>query len=191
MMRILPARTRCGIARVSGQLGWDPPSRVHSSWTPHPTRPRWQWDLAPSQQGQVRPGDGAQITLPGNKSVTGKGGTVGDESPKSLTGQNNNAGDATIPPTSVSDDPEQGTRTSTRPRSEVEITTEGVESALSVRSPRSSGSTGGGVRGRKSCGPAGDASWSQVELGLFDTTAGRVEVKGDLREGDQVVVPSL
>jgi hypothetical protein len=30
-----------------------------------------------------------------------------------------------------------------------------------------------------------------VELGLFDTTAGRVEVKGDLREGDRVVVPSL
>ena len=29
-----------------------------------------------------------------------------------------------------------------------------------------------------------------VELGLFDTTAGRVQVEGDLREGDRVVVPS-
>src|SRR6266498_2632411 len=29
-----------------------------------------------------------------------------------------------------------------------------------------------------------------VKLGLFDTTAGRVEVEGDLHEGDQVVVPS-
>jgi hypothetical protein len=30
-----------------------------------------------------------------------------------------------------------------------------------------------------------------VELGLFDTANGRVQVEGDLDEGDQVVVPSL
>jgi hypothetical protein len=30
-----------------------------------------------------------------------------------------------------------------------------------------------------------------VRLGLFDTTAGRVQVEGDLGAGDQVVVPSL
>jgi hypothetical protein len=29
-----------------------------------------------------------------------------------------------------------------------------------------------------------------VKLGLFDSAAGRVEVEGDLREGDHVVVPS-
>jgi hypothetical protein len=28
-------------------------------------------------------------------------------------------------------------------------------------------------------------------VGLFDTSAGRVEVEGDLRAGDRVVVPSL
>jgi hypothetical protein len=30
-----------------------------------------------------------------------------------------------------------------------------------------------------------------VRPGLFDTTGGRVEVEGDVREGDAVVVPSL
>jgi hypothetical protein len=30
-----------------------------------------------------------------------------------------------------------------------------------------------------------------VELGLFDDVAGRVQVEGDLHEGDRVVVPSL
>jgi hypothetical protein len=30
-----------------------------------------------------------------------------------------------------------------------------------------------------------------VKLGLFDTAGGRVEVEGELAEGDQVVVPSL
>jgi hypothetical protein len=30
-----------------------------------------------------------------------------------------------------------------------------------------------------------------VKLGLFDTADGRVQVEGDLREGDHVVVPSL
>ena len=29
-----------------------------------------------------------------------------------------------------------------------------------------------------------------VKLGLFDTAGGRVQVEGDLHEGDQVVVPS-
>ena len=30
-----------------------------------------------------------------------------------------------------------------------------------------------------------------VKLGLFDTADGRVQVEGELDEGDQVVVPSL
>jgi hypothetical protein len=30
-----------------------------------------------------------------------------------------------------------------------------------------------------------------VKPGLFDTAAGRVQVEGDLREDDDVVVPSL
>jgi hypothetical protein len=29
-----------------------------------------------------------------------------------------------------------------------------------------------------------------VKLGLFDTASGRVQVEGDVREGDRVVVPS-
>jgi hypothetical protein len=30
-----------------------------------------------------------------------------------------------------------------------------------------------------------------VKLGLFDTGGGRVQVEGDLRAGDSVVVPSI
>jgi hypothetical protein len=30
-----------------------------------------------------------------------------------------------------------------------------------------------------------------VQLGVFDTAGGRVEVEGDVREGESVVVPSL
>jgi hypothetical protein len=30
-----------------------------------------------------------------------------------------------------------------------------------------------------------------VQLGLFDTASGRVQVEGDLRAGDRVTVPSL
>ena len=30
-----------------------------------------------------------------------------------------------------------------------------------------------------------------VQVGLFDTTGGRVQVEGDLREGDRVAVPSI
>jgi multidrug efflux pump subunit AcrA (membrane-fusion protein) len=71
----------------------------------------------------------------------------------------------------------------------VEITTEGVESALSIPVTAIVGKSGGGFA-VEVVQTGGRHELVAVELGLFDTTAGRVEVKGDLREGDQVVVPS-
>ena len=72
----------------------------------------------------------------------------------------------------------------------VEITTEGVENALSVPVTAIVGKAGGGfavevVRGD------GRRELVAVRLGLFDTAGGRVQVDGDVREGDRVVVPSL
>jgi hypothetical protein len=73
---------------------------------------------------------------------------------------------------------------------QVGITTEVVNSALSVPVTALVGKSGGEfavevVRdgGRRELVP--------VKLGLFDSAGGRVQVDGDLREGDHVVVPSL
>jgi hypothetical protein len=72
----------------------------------------------------------------------------------------------------------------------VEIATEGVESALSVPVTALVGTSGGGfaVEVVRTGGRRGLVA---VRPGLFDAAAGRVEVEGDLREGDAVVVPSL
>ena len=72
----------------------------------------------------------------------------------------------------------------------MDITTKGVDNALSVPVTALVGRSGGGLAvevvragGRRELVP--------VELGLFDTGGGRVQVEGDLREGDAVVVPAL
>jgi multidrug efflux pump subunit AcrA (membrane-fusion protein) len=72
----------------------------------------------------------------------------------------------------------------------VDITTKGVKSALSVPVTALVGKSGGGFA-VEVVRDGGRRELVAVELGLFDTADGRVEVEGDLREGDQVVVPSL
>jgi len=72
----------------------------------------------------------------------------------------------------------------------VDITTKGVDNALSVPVTALLGKSGGGfavevVRG------GGRRELVAVKLGLFDTGGGRVQVEGDLREGDSVVVQSI
>jgi multidrug efflux pump subunit AcrA (membrane-fusion protein) len=71
----------------------------------------------------------------------------------------------------------------------VEITTKGVASALSVPVTALVGKSGGGF-GVEVVRADGRRELVVVKLGLFDTGGGRVEVDGDLREGDRVVVPS-
>jgi multidrug efflux pump subunit AcrA (membrane-fusion protein) len=72
----------------------------------------------------------------------------------------------------------------------VDITTKGVKSALSVPVTALVGKSGGGFA-VEVVRDGGRRELVAVELGLFDTTAGRVQVGGELAEGDQVVVPSL
>jgi peptidoglycan hydrolase-like protein with peptidoglycan-binding domain len=175
------------IAKVIGQLGGpaQPGAQLLDATS---DTPEVQVDLAPSQQGQVRPGYVAQITLPGNKSVTGKVDRLGRVA-QVPPGQNNNPGSATIPAYISLDDPEKARGLDKAPV-QVEITTEGVQSALSVPVTAIVGKSGGGFA-VEVVRTGGRRELVAVELGLFDTTAGRVEVKGDLREGDRVVVPSL
>src|SRR5437868_6456707 len=72
----------------------------------------------------------------------------------------------------------------------VEITTDGVESALSVPVTALVGKSGGGFA-VEVVRDGGRRELVAVKLGLFDTAGGRVQVEGDLGEDDQVVVPSL
>ena len=105
------------------------------------------------------------------------------------SGQDSSAADATIPTYISLDDPRKARGLDKAPV-QVDITTAGVDSALSVPVTALVGKSGGGfavevVR-------AGERrDLVAVELGLFDTGGGRVQVEGDLRAGDAVVMPSI
>jgi hypothetical protein len=147
-----------------------------------------QVDLEASQQGEVKEGDPAQITLPGNKLVTGKVDRLGRVA-QVPAGQNTNAGAAIIPAYISLDDPDTARGLDKAPV-QVDITTGGVESALSVPVTSLIGKSGGGFA-VEVVRDGGRRELVAVKLGLFDTAGGRVQVEGDLSEGDQVVVPSL
>src|SRR5439155_26238219 len=162
----LPESVR--IAEVTGELGGSaqPGSKVLSATS---DMLEVQVNLDPSQQGEVKIGDPAQITLPGNKSVTGRVDRLGRVA-QVPAGQNINAGGATIPAYLSLDHPEQARGLDMAPV-QVEITTKGVESALSVPVTAIVGRSGGGfavevVR-------AGEQrELVAVKLGLFDTAGG-------------------
>ena len=149
-----------------------------------------QLALDASQQGQVQHGARAQITLPGNQSVTGKVDRLGRvaQVPNNNGGQDNNPGEATLTAFISLDDPRRASGLDAAPV-RVEITTTGVEGVLSVPVTAIVGKSGGGFAVEVVL-DGGRCKLVAVELGLFDTTAGRVQVEGDLREGDRVVVPS-
>jgi hypothetical protein len=174
------------IASVSGELGGSaqPGAQVLSATS---NTLEVQVALDPSQQGEVKTGDPAQITLPGNESVTGKVDRLGRVA-QIPAGQNANAGDATIPAYISLDDPERARGLDKAPV-QVEITTKGVESVLSVPVTAIVGKSGGGFA-VEVVRAGGRRELVAVKPGLFDTAGGRVQVEGDLRVGDRVVVPS-
>jgi hypothetical protein len=181
----LPESVR--IATVTGELAGfaRPGSKVLSATS---DTLEVQVALDPSQQDEVKRGDRAQITLPGKTSVTGKVDRLG-KAAHVPDGQDNNAGGATIPAFISLDDPEKG-RGLDRAPVQVEITTKGVENALSVPVTAIVGKSGGGYA-VEVVRADGRRELVAVKLGLFDTAGGRVQVvQGDLRQGDQVVVPS-
>jgi peptidoglycan hydrolase-like protein with peptidoglycan-binding domain len=147
-----------------------------------------QVNFEPSQQGQVKTGDRAQITLPGNTVVTGK--VVGfGRVAEAPVGQGGGVAEATIPTYISLDDPSKA-RGLDRAPVEVDITTAGVQSALSVPVTALVGNAGGGFA-VELVRAGGRRELVAVTVGLFDTGGGRVQVEGDLRAGERVVVPSL
>ena len=132
---------------------------------------------APRHRPVARQRDRAQIALPGNRPVTGR-----------VAGFGRVAG-ATIPTFVSLDNPAKAGGLDRAPV-QVDITTKGVDDALSVPVTALVGRTGGGFA--VEVVHAGDRrELVAVQLGLFDTGRGRVQVEGDVREGDRVVVPSI
>ena len=181
----LPESVR--IATVTGELGGTAQPGAQVAQATSDTL-EVQLALDPSQQDEVKEGDRAQITLPGNTSVTGKVDRLGRVA-QVPAGQNGTAGAATIPVYISLDEPEKARALDKAPV-QVEITTRGVESALSVPVTAIVGRSGGGFA-VEVVRADGRRELVAVKLGLFDTTGGRVQVvQGDLRQGEQVVVPS-
>jgi Putative peptidoglycan binding domain len=180
----LPESVR--IAEVTGELGGSAGPGAQVAQATSDTL-EVQVALDPSQQGEVRRGDPAQITLPGNTSVAGKVDRLGRVA-QVPDGQDNNASGATIPAYISLNDPEKA-RGLDRAPVQVEITTKGVENALSVPVTAIVGKSGGGFA-VEVVRADGRRELVAVKLGLFDTAGGRVQAEGDLRVGDRVVVPS-
>jgi hypothetical protein len=181
----LPESVR--IAKVTGALGGSarPGAPVLNATS---DKLHVQVSLDPSQQGEVKRGDHVQVTLPGTTPVAGRVEGFGRVAQTSA-GADSRPVDATIPTFISLDDPEKARGLDQAPV-QVDITTKGVERALSVPVTALVGKSGGGYA-VEAVRPGGRRELVAVTLGLFDTGGGRVQVEGDLRAGDAVVVPSL
>jgi peptidoglycan hydrolase-like protein with peptidoglycan-binding domain len=179
----LPEAVR--IAKVTGQVGGSarpgaPVLRATSD------KLHVRVDLDASEQGEVAKGDRAQITLPGNTPVTGR---VAGFGRVAQAEQGSPAAAASIPTFIDLDDPTKAGGLDQAPV-DVDITTKGVDNALSVPVTALVGRSGGGFA-VEVVGAGGRRELVPVKLGLFDTGGGRVQVEGDLRAGDAVAVPSI
>ncbi len=174
------------IARVMGEPGGAARRATPVTQATSDT-PIVQVNLGPSPQGAVRIGDRARVTLPSNAPVSG---TV--ERLALVTtlpdGRSGEPPTATLEASIRLDAPERARGLDQAPV-QVDITTRGVERALSVPVAALVGKSGGGFA-VEVVRPGGERALVAVQLGLFDPSAGRVQVAGDLREGDQVVVPA-
>jgi multidrug efflux pump subunit AcrA (membrane-fusion protein) len=182
---VLPDPVR--IAAVTGQLGGPAQPGAQVAQATSDTL-EVQAGLEPAQQGEVEVGDRARITLPGNTSVPGKVDRLGKVA-QVPAGPDADPAAATVPAYLTLDDPAKA-RGLDRAPVQVDITTAGVEDVLSVPVTALVGRSGGGFA-VEVVRDDGRRELVAVQVGLFDSAAGRVQVEGDLREGDPVVVPSL
>jgi hypothetical protein len=148
--------------------------------------------LDAARQSEVKAGDHVVITLPDNSTTPGmvtSVGTVATTAPSSNGGGGNGRSTPTV---TVEVQPTDPAVTGSLDQAPVRvgITTKVVESALSVPVTALVGKSGGGFA-VEVVRADGRRELVAVKLGLFDTAGGRVQVEGDLREGDHVVVPSL
>jgi peptidoglycan hydrolase-like protein with peptidoglycan-binding domain len=181
----LPVAVR--IAKVTGQVGVSagPGAPVLSATS---DTLQVEVSLEASQQGEVKRGDRAQITLPGSTPAMGRVAGFGRVA-RASAGQGNQAADATIPTFISLDDPAKADGLDQAPV-DVDITTRGADNALSVPVTALVGKGGGGFA-VEVVRAGGRRELVAVQLGLFDTGGGRVQVEGDLHAGDSVLVPSI
>lgn len=174
---VLPRPAR--IAKVAAELG-EPARPGAPVVEATSTALEVQVNLDATQQRVVRMGDRARITLPGVAAVDGTVDRIG-----TVAATDEDGGGATFSASIRLDDPKQARGLEQAPV-QVDITTEGVEGVLSVPVTALVGKAGGGF----AVEVVGERELVAVQLGLFDTAGGRVEVSGPLDEGDRVVVPS-
>ncbi len=136
----LPESVR--IAKVTGELGGSAQPGAPVAQATSDT-PEVQVDLDPSQQGEVKQGDRAQITLPGNTSVTGKVDRLGTSRPGPCRARTAAPGTRPSRPTSASTTRRRHAG-STRPRSRWRSRPREWTSALSVPVTALVGKSGGG-----------------------------------------------
>ncbi len=144
-------------------------------------------DLDASQRGEVEVGDHVTITLPTNAVVTGTVERVGRTAAATQPDGGGAAG-ATVTASMRLDDQTSAARLDESPV-RVQIETGGVDDVLSVPVLAVVGRSGGGYA-VEVVDHGGRRTLVEVELGLIDPTAGRVQVDGELRPGDRVVIPS-
>jgi peptidoglycan hydrolase-like protein with peptidoglycan-binding domain len=144
-------------------------------------------ELDPGQQSQVKVGDRAQITLPDNRTTPGKVSRIGTVA-KSGDDEKDSSG-STIPVYITLTRPKDAGKLDEAPV-QVQITTDGVEKALTVPVTALMGKTGGGYVVEVADPANGRRRLVPVTLGMFDNDNGLVQVSGGLSAGDQVVVPA-
>ena len=148
--------------------------------------------LDAAQQSLVNVGNNVVITLPNHRTTPGvvtSVGTVATIPPAANGGGGKGSGTPTIAVEVRPTDP-AATGSLDQAPVQVAITTEVVNSALSVPVTALVGKSGGGFA-VEVVRAGGRRELVAVQLGLFDTAGGRVQVEGDLGEGDRVVVPSV
>lgn len=148
--------------------------------------------LDAAQQSMVKVGDHVVITLPDNRTTPGAVTSVGTVATTPSSSDGGGGHGSSTPTVTVEVQPTEPSATGSLDQApvRVEITTNVVESALSVPVTALVGKSGGGFA-VEVVRADGRRDLVAVKLGLFDTAGGRVQVEGDLHEGDQVVVPSL
>lgn len=179
----LPSSVR--IAEVTGELGATAVSGA-PLLTATSVSLVVQVELDSTQLDAVEPGDRAQIRLPGSTPVTGKVERLGLIAAVP-TGPDADAGGATTGAYISLDDPDAARGLDKVPV-QVEITTKGVDDALSVPVTAIFGKSAEGFA-VEVVRDGGRRELVSVRLGLFDGAGGRVQVEGDVRAGDHVVVP--
>ena len=143
-------------------------------------------DLNAAQQGLVEVGDRVTVTLPDGNTTPGVVSRVGTVA--TTPSDESKEASPTIPVGVTLTHPGSIGQLDQAPVL-VSITTDSVEDALSVPVTAIVGKSGGGFA-VEVVRADGRRELVAVQLGLFDTAGGRVQVEGDLRQGDRVAVPA-